>query len=95
MLLIISFYDGILHPNSAVSNLAIPKLRPPNINTFKELVDREDVIVIGNSHNSFMEYLQQSKDSVMMVCWKDLFFINVLIVINSGIKTEDLETGAQ
>ena len=40
--------------------------RPPYINTFKELVDREDITIIGNA-NSFMEYLDETQDPIMMV----------------------------
>ena len=49
-----------------MASLTLPT-RPPYINTFKELLDQKDVTIIGNAHNSFMNYLNQTKDSVMMV----------------------------
>ena len=49
-----------------MASLTLPT-RPPFINTFKELLDQEDIIIVGSAHNSFMAYLSQTKDSVMMV----------------------------
>ena len=49
-----------------MASLTLPT-RPPYINTWEELLDQEDITIVGNAHNSFMSYLNQTKDSVMMV----------------------------
>ena len=49
-----------------MASLTLPT-RPPYINTFEELLDQEDITITGNAHNSFMSYLNQTKDSIMMV----------------------------
>ena len=53
-------YSGCL-----VASLTLPK-RPPFINTFQELLNQKDITIVG-SQNSFMDYLNQTSDSVLMV----------------------------
>ena len=57
---IFSAYSGCL-----VASLTLPK-RPPFINTFQELLNQKDITIVG-SQNSFMDYLNQTSDSVLMV----------------------------
>ena len=57
-----------------MASLTLPT-RPPFINTFKELLDRKDVTIVGSAHNSFMDYLSQTKDSVMMVQIYDVLLV--------------------
>ena len=57
---IFSAYSGCL-----VASLTLPK-RCPLINTFQELLNQKDITIVG-SQNSFMDYLNQTSDSVLMV----------------------------
>ena len=69
----ISAYSGCL-----VASLTLPT-RPPFIDTFKQLLDQEDVTIVGSAHNSFMAYLSQTKDSVMMVQISDMLLVYMLL----------------
>ena len=48
-----------------MASLTLPT-RPPFIDIFKDLLDQEDITIVGN-YNAFMNYLNQTDDSVMMV----------------------------
>ena len=72
---IFSAYSGCL-----VASLTLPN-RPPFINTFQELLNQKDITIVG-SQNSFMDYLNQTSDSVLMVLWLISILISKELIFN-------------
>ena len=57
-----------------MASLTLPT-RLPNIDSFKDLIDQKDITIVGSSHNSFMTYLNQTEDSIMMVKYGGCYII--------------------
>ena len=49
-------------------------VRPPLIDTFRDLLDRKDLTIMMNPGNSMMEYLENTHDPMMRVLHFKLYF---------------------
>ena len=75
-------YSGCLK-----ASLTLPT-RPPFIDTFKDLVDQREITIVG-SYNAFMNYLNQSDDSIMMV-WQYLWVLQFRTYLCQKLPFQDI-----
>ena len=56
----------VAYSGSLLTCLTLP-VRPPLIDTFRDLLEREDLTIMISQSNSMMEYLENTQDPMMRV----------------------------